>query len=105
MSFNENLDSFLTGCRENAVMELQTNDYYTRLKNNQKDLFSQLEELISPDVQKVLDTYVEATTDVQRLEYNTILLCGLTVSAELHKRFDPSTDEYKAFAGKYLTGD
>ena len=84
------------------MAELNLNSEYEGWKSKQADLRSQLETLITPEAQKILDAYVETTTDVQRLEANKILLCGLTVSTELHKRFDSSTMEYKAFAEEYL---
>ena len=102
MSFNKNLDGFLTGCRESALEELKSNGEYAGWKSTQTNLRSELDTLISPEARRVLEAYLESVTDVQRLEYNTILLCGLTVSAELHRRFDPSTDEYKAFEAEYL---
>jgi len=101
-SFNENLDNFLTECRENAVRELGSSKSYTDWKTTQTDLRSRLEALISPEARKILDEYVEAVTDVQRMEAGRILLCGLTLPAEIQKRFDTSTAEHKVFAEEYL---
>ena len=101
-SFNDNLGNFLTGCRESALAELKLNSEYEEWKSKQNDLRSQLETLIDTGAQEILTAYIEATTDIQRLEANKILLCGLTVSAELHKRFDTSKPEYKTFAEQYV---
>ena len=101
-TFNQNLEVFLTGCKENALRELEHYGEYNEWKTAQADLRSRLETLLNPEAQKLLNEYVEATTDVQRMEADKIFLFGLTVSAEIQKRFDASTDEYKAFEGEYL---
>ena len=100
--FNKGLNQFLTLCREKALEELNGNQSYAESKEKQKSLRAELETLISPDKIKVLTAYVESYGETQGMEYDTILLCGITVSAEIQKRFDTSTDEYKAFAEEIL---
>ena len=101
-SFNESLDLFLTACRENALLELKDNEQYAEWKNAQKELFTELETLISPEAQKILKTYNEKITDIQSMEANQIMVCGLTLTAKILKRFDTSTPEYKAFLKEFV---
>ena len=68
----------------------------------QKSLRSELETLISPEAEKVLITYTEAMNEVLSMEINTVLLCGLTFSAEMQKRLDASTPEHKAFLKEFI---
>jgi len=102
--FNDNLDLFITSYRENALYELRNNGVYAAWKSAQKTLLAELEQIISPEAREMLKKYNEAVTDVQRMEANQIMLCGITISSETQKRFDTSTPEYQAFADKYLNG-
>ena len=101
-SFNENLDQFLTACRETVYAELQKNPQYAGLKEKQSGLRSELEALLTPEADKKLFSYLETTSDILGMEANNIMLCGLSLSSEMRKRFDSSTPEYKAFAELYL---
>jgi len=102
-SFNEYLGSFLTDCRNNALEELRSNKRYTEKKQAQADLRSKLEAAISPDAVSLLEEYAETGVHIQGMEYNRVILCGLTTMSEVHKRLDTSTPEYKVFAEEYLT--
>ena len=101
-SFNEYLGYLITNCRDNAIEALRTNKNYAELKKKHDDLRTELEAIISPEAQAVLDKYSETGVSVKAMECNKALLCGLTAQAEMQKRFDASTDEYKAFEGEYL---
>ena len=101
-SFSECFGYLLTFCRENALRELRTNKTYIRLNNEQEDLLVRLEAAVNPESQGVLAKFLEAAVAVKSMECNRALLCGLTVSTEIRKRFDASTDEYKAFEAEYL---
>ena len=101
-SFNNNLDLFLTACRETVYAELQNNKQYAEWKNNQSALRSELEKLMSPEAKEILFAYLEKTADILSMEANNIMLCGLTLTSEMQKRFDSSTQEYKEFAEEYL---
>jgi len=100
--FSEYFGYFITNCRDNALEELRSNKGYNELKSKQDGLRTELEAVISPEAQAVLDKFFEAAVAVKAMECNRTLLCGLTTSVEIHKRFDASTDEYKAFAKEYL---
>jgi len=52
---------------------------------------------------KLLEEYSEAGVVLQGIEYNRVILCGLTTMSEIQKRLDVSTPEYKAFAEEYLS--
>ena len=101
-SFNEYFGYLITNCRDNALEELRSNKNYNELKNAHDDLRIRLEAAVSPETQEVLEKFIEASVAVKAMECNRTLLCGLTLSAEIQKRFDASTDEYKAFAEEYL---
>ena len=100
--FNEDFNNFLTECRNDAVKNLEPNERYTERKNRQEKLHTKLISLLNPEIQAVFEEYSEAYGAVQAMEYNAILLCGLTMQSEILKRFDTATAEYKAFAGEYL---
>ena len=101
-SYNEYLGYFITYCRDNALEELRSNQRYNELRQEEKGLRSELEAIISPKAQELLESFFEATVAVKSMECNRTLLCGLTVQAEIRKRFDASTDEYRAFEAEYL---
>ena len=101
-TFSEYFGYFITNCRDNALEELRSNKGYNELKSAQDDLRTELETVISPEAQEMLDKFLETAVAVKAMECNRTLLCGLTTSVEIHKRFDASTDEYKAFAKEYL---
>jgi len=101
-SFSEYFGYLITHCRDNALEELRSNKAYIELKRTQDDLRTQLEAAVNPEIQALLDKFAEAAFSVKSMEINRVLLCGLTVSAEIQKRFDASTDEYKAFEQEYL---
>jgi hypothetical protein len=101
-SFNEYLGSLLVNCRDNALEELRSDQRYIKLKKAQDDLRAKLESIISPEAQTLLEEFLEAAVSVHGMGYNRVLLCGLTASAELQKRFDAYTPEYKAFADEFL---
>jgi len=101
-TFSEYFGYFITNCRDNALEELRSNQNYNDLKMTQDDLRTKLEAIISPEAQAVLESFWESAVAVKAMECNRTLLCGLTTSAEIQKRFDASTDEYKAFSKEYL---
>ena len=101
-SFGEYFGYLITHCRDNALEELRSNKAYTELKDIQDDLRTQLEAAVSPETQALLEKFAEAVVAVKSMEVNKALLCGLTVSAEIRKRYDASTPEYKAFEQEYL---
>jgi hypothetical protein len=102
-SFDEYLGYFLTDCINNALDELRSNARYTEMKQKQTDIISKLEAIISPEARALLDEYSMSVDAINGLEFNRVMLCGLTTAAELRKRFDASTPEYKTFAEEYLT--
>ena len=102
-SFNEYLGYFLTDCRNNALEELKTDERYIKRKQNQADIRAKLEALISPEAAAVLEEYATAGVMLQGMEYDKVILCGLTAMGEVRKRLDTSTPEYKAFAEEYIT--
>ena len=101
-TYSEYFGYLISHCRDNALEELRSNKKYMELKGSENDLRTKLEAVISPEAQAVLDKYAEAATAVKSMECNRTLLCGLTAQAEMRKRFDATTDEYKAFAEEYL---
>ena len=101
-SFNEYLGNLLAHCRDNALEEVRTGSRYIEEKQKSIGLRSKLEALISPEAKEILDDLFEVMVTLQVMEYNKVLLCGLTMPAELQKRFDASTAEYKAFEEEYL---
>ena len=101
-SFNHNLDLFLISCRETAYAELQENKEYAEFKSKQNGLRSELEAVISDEAKKILASYLEATSDILGIEANNIMLCGLTLTSEMQKRFDRATPEYAAFVEEFL---
>ena len=101
-SFDENFSYLITHCRDNALEELRSNKSYIELKDAHDDLRVRLEAVISPEAKDLLEKFVEAAVSVKAMECNRALLCGLTMSAEIQKRCDASTAEYKAFEKEYL---
>ena len=101
-SFNEYLGYMLTDCRNNALEELRSHKRYAELKQVQDGIRAKLEATITPEAQTLLEDYTQAVVTLQGLEFNKVLLCGLTAPAEIRKRFDASTPEYAAFADEYL---
>ena len=101
-SFNDYFSYLITHCRDDSLEELRSNTEYIGLKDKHDDLRVRLEAAVSPEARELLDMLVEAATSVKSMECNKALLCGLTMSAEIKKRFDTSTDEYKAFEKEYL---
>ena len=102
-TFNEYLSYFLTDCRNNALEELRFDKHYAERKQTQAAIRSKLEALISSEAVKLLEEYSEAGVVLQGIEYNRVILCGLTTMSEIQKRLDVSTPEYKAFAEEYLS--
>jgi hypothetical protein len=96
-SFNESLSNFLTECRNGAIEELTSNKRYTGEKNRREDLRSQLAVCLSPEAAALLDDYMGAVYVCVGMEHDKVLLCGLTLTAEMQKRFDPSTPEHKMY--------
>ena len=101
MSFNENLSNFLTECRNNALEGLNADKRYAERKQAQDEILAKLG-AISPEAAALLEDYTEAAAAVQSMEYGAIMLCGLSITSDICRRFDASTHEYKAFAGEYL---
>ena len=101
-SLNEYLGSLLTNCRNNALEELRYNKRYAERKQAQTDIRAKLESLISPEASALLEDYAEAGVHLQGIEFNRVMLCGLTTLNELQKRFDASATEYKEFAEEYV---
>ena len=101
-SFNENLGAFLTECRNNALVELKSNERYADWKRKQSELRSGLEAAISAEAAQLLEDYLEVGLTVQGMEINKALLCGLTIQSDIRRRFDTSSDEYLEFTEEYL---
>jgi hypothetical protein len=101
-SFNEYLGYFLTECRNNALEELRSDKRYIEKKQAQADIRSKLEAIISPEAKALLEDYDISALTINGLEFNRVMLCGLSLTAEVCKRFDISTPQYKAFADGYL---
>jgi plasmid replication initiation protein len=102
-SFNEYLGYFLTDCRNNALEELRYNKRYIELKQAWDELRAKLETLISPEAVSLLEEYAIAGLRVNGMEYDRVLLCGMTVLTEIQKRLDIYTPEYKALMDEYLS--
>jgi len=100
-SFNENLGNFLTECRNNALEGLNADKRYAERKQAQDEILSKLAAL-SPEAAALLEDYAEAAVAVQSMEYGAIMLCGLSVTSDICRRFDVSASEHKAFADEYL---
>jgi hypothetical protein len=101
-TFNEYFGYLITHCRDNALEELRSNNNYIELKKSYDDLRVKLEAVISPEARTVFEKFLENAVSVKAMECNRTLLCGLTLSAEIHKRFDIATPEHKAFSDEYL---
>lgn len=101
-SFNENLDAFLTECRNNALEELKTDEKYAEWKRKQTELRSRLESAFDAETAKLFEEYSDATLSVQGIELNKVMLCGLTVLSDIRRRFDAASAEYPAFAENFL---
>jgi len=101
-SFNENLGSFLTGCRDNALEELRTDKRYTERKQAQTSLRSKLEAIINTEAKELLEEYAVSAITLNGMEFNRMILLGLSLPAELQKCFNASTPDYKKFADDYL---
>jgi len=101
-TYSEYFGYLISHCRDNALEDLRSNQRYMELKGKENDLRTKLEAVINPEVHAVFEKYAEAATAVKNMECNRTLLCGLTAQAEIQKRFDASTDEYKAFEDEYL---
>jgi len=101
-SFNENLGNFLTESRNNALEELKSNERYSDRKRKQSNLRSRLEAVISTEAVQLLEEYAETSNAVQGMEFNKILLCGLTTHADIRRRSDAASAEYPAFAEEYV---
>ncbi len=101
-SFNENLDIFLTECRDDALDELNSNESYLEWKKRRLELRGELEVLIAPDTQSILEKYDEITAAIESYHMNTAYLRGLTMFSDIRKRFDSATLEYKAFADEFM---
>ena len=101
-SFNEYLGYFLTECRNNSLEELRSDKRYIEKKQSQADMRSKLEAIISHEAKTLLEDYDVSTLTVNGLEFNRVMLCGLSLTAEICKRFDISAPEHKAFADDYL---
>ena len=99
--FNENLNNFLTECRNGVLDELQSNKRYADRKSRQSELRTKLMSILNPEAQSLLEDYTEVSASVQSMEYSRVLLCGLTMQSALHKRFDTSTPEYQEFLDEY----
>jgi hypothetical protein len=102
-SFDEYLGYFLTDCRNNALEELRHDKRYTEKKQAQADILSKLEAIISDEAKALLEDYTLSVAVVNGIEFDRVMLCGLSTLNELRKRFDASTPEYEAFAEEYLT--
>ena len=101
-SFNENLGNFLTGCRDNALEELRTDKRYTERKAAQASLRTKLEAVISAEAKELFEEYAVSAITLNGMEFNRMILLGLSLPAELQKCFNASTPEYMAFADEYL---
>ena len=101
-TLNEYLGHLVTFCRDNALEELRSNERYIGLKQKEKDLQADLEAVMNGEAQALFDSYFEAAVAVKGMEFNKVLLCGMTARAEIGKRFDADADDYKAFETEYL---
>lgn len=101
-SFSENLDMFLTECRNNALEELKTDEHYSEWKRKQTELRSRLVSSIGAEAAQLFEEYSDAALSVQGIEMNNVMLCGLTVLSDIRQRFDSEAAEYPAFAEKFL---
>jgi len=101
-AFNERLGRVLTERREYALEKIKKDKRYIENKNKTDELINRLNSLISEQAQGVLNEYLEAATATHSMECNSVLLSGLTLSAEIQKRFDGTTPEYKEFEEEYL---
>ena len=93
--FNENFNNFLSECKYSALKELKSDRVYAEQKNAQAALRSKLETVSGPEIQKLLDDYIDISIALQSIENNKVFLCGLTIQSEISKRFDPLTPEHK----------
>jgi len=100
--FNEDLITFLTERRNNALNDLYENERYKERAAEQKDLRSELETIISPEAKAVLDKLIDALDSTANMERNRLLLLGMTMQTDLLKRFDANTPEYNTFAEEFI---
>ncbi len=99
--FDERFSAMLVQYRENAIDGLRSNERYAKMEQEQNDLRLELE-AISPEAEKLAEKFFRAVSGIHDMECSAALLCGMTVSAEMRKRFDSSTAEYVEFAKSYL---
>ena len=93
--FNENFKNFLCECMHNALKELKSDRNYAEQKKTQAEIRSKLDSVSSPEIQKLLEDYVEISIALQGFENNKVFLCGIGMQSDILKRFDSSTPEYK----------
>jgi hypothetical protein len=101
ITFYESFSNFLTDCRENALDELKSDTRYIGFVKRREELQSKLMSIISTEARDVLEEYHEETPNILSMEYNAILLRGLTIGADVNKLFDASTPEYREFSSRY----
>ena len=101
-TLNEYIGHLVTFCRDNALEELRSNERYIELKQKEKDLRTDLKASMSGEALGLFERYFEAAVAVKGMEFNKVLLCGMTAQAEIGKRFNADADDYKAFETEYL---
>jgi len=101
-TLNEYIGHLVTFCRDNALEELRSNGRYTELKQKEQDLRADLEAVMNSEALALFESYFEASVAVKGMEFNKVLLCGMTAQAEIGKRFDADAGDYKAFETEYL---
>lgn len=77
----------ITNCKNNAFEELHSNMNQSGVKKEQDDLRTNLENAINDEAQGILEKFLEAAVFVKAMECSKTFLCGLTISAEMQKRF------------------
>jgi hypothetical protein len=101
--FNENFANLLTGYRDDALEKLRSDKRYIERKRAQNDLRAKLEAIIGDEAKELLEEYAVSGVILNGIEFNGMMLCGMSLAAELQKHFDASTPEYKAFADEFLS--
>ena len=86
---------FITDCRDNALDGLKSNSRYNERTTKHMEISEKLEAHLSYEAKQLFEDYKEIGLAIMSMEFNTILLCGLSLPTEMSKYLDPATEEYK----------
>lgn len=94
-NFDNPVVSLITEWKNKALAELNSFQRYVNLLRKKRILEDSLNKLFDDETRKIFNDYLEIMNEMNGIEFENLIINGITYYLDMNKCFDSSTSEHK----------